>query len=67
MWLVFALYKENIFSWSGRVPAMYFIYILSGLGAKYIIPSAGCLNYIYLIVATIAQLITSICIVNLML
>lgn len=36
----------------GRVKAAYLIYIFSGLEAKYKIPSAICLNYIYFIVDT---------------
>lgn len=53
MLVVFALRKEKLFSVETvGCQQLTYIYILSGLGAKYIILSAGCLNYVYLIVAT---------------
>ena len=41
-----------IFCGNGRVQGAYLIYILRGLGAKYVIPSAICLNYTYFTVDT---------------
>lgn len=55
-----------IFCGNVRVQGAYLIYILHGLGAKYVIPSAVCLNYIYFIVDTYCT-ITFIRIVNLIL